>query len=95
MCSACEDAEITPYQPADRTLVRRARAIEALMPGERVPESAWQIYFDLAGGAIEWRHFQRIRQSYDEAERTVPALKVLGKRGAQGRRVPVCAEIAS
>jgi hypothetical protein len=95
MCSACEDEAITPYVPVDRELVRRARDVEALMSGERVPEIAWEIYFGFAGGSIEWRHYQRIRLAYDEAEKTIaPRRPVLGKR-TQARRVPVCAEITS
>jgi hypothetical protein len=96
MCSACEDEDITPYVPADPELVRRAREVETLMSGERVPEVAWEIYFGFAGGSIEWRHFQRIRLAYDEAERSVPPRRpVLGKRATQTRRLPICAEVTS
>ena len=96
MCSACEDEDIAPSVPVDRTMVRRARDIEAAMPGERVPDGAWDIYFSFAGGSIEWRHFQRMRQCHDEAERSAPpASPVLGKRRAQGGRLPVCAEIST
>jgi hypothetical protein len=94
MCSACEDEAIAPYVPVDRELVRRAREAEGMMPGERVPETAWEIYFGFAGGSIEWRHFQRIRLAYDEAERSAaPPPRVLGKKATQTRRVPLCAEI--
>lgn len=95
MCSACEDEAIAPYIPTDRELVRRAREIEARLPGERVPEAAWDIYFNFAGGAIAWRDFQRIQQSHrDAVESAPPSRKTLG-RTAQPRRLPICAEIAS
>ena len=95
MCSACEDEAVGPYIPVDRELVRRARAIEARLPGERVPESAWDIYFNFAGGAIEWRYVQRIQQSHREAlDSAPPSPKVLGRRAAP-RRLPICAEITS
>jgi len=93
MCSACEGEEPVAYVPVDRAVVLRARVIEASMPGERVPATAWEIYFGFAGGAIEWRHFQRIRQSHDEAERSAPPAKpTLGKKRATR---PVCAEIGT
>jgi hypothetical protein len=66
------------------------------MAGERVPEIAWSIYFGFAGGSIEWRHFQRLRQAHEEAEKSVARPSpVLGKSDARKRRVPVCAEIIS
>jgi hypothetical protein len=95
MCSACDDEEIAPKVPVDRDLMRRAREIEAAMPGEPVPKKAWEIYSNLAGGAIEWKHFQRIRLSYDEAYQKAARPPRLGKRGAPEMRVPVCAEITS
>jgi hypothetical protein len=95
MCSACDDEPIERYEPVAPELVRRARQVEAGMAGQRVPEIAWDIYFGFAGGSIEWRHFQRIRLAYDEAEKTAPPPRpVLGRR-TQARRVPVCAEVTS
>ena len=73
MCSSCEEDEPAPYVPIDRAVALRAREIEASMPGERVPDGAWAIYFGHAGGAVAWRHFQRMRQSHDEADRSVAA----------------------
>jgi hypothetical protein len=69
MCSACEGKPIGPHVAVDREVVRRARDIESAMAGERVPETAWDIFFGFAGGAVEWRHYQRIHQAYEEAER--------------------------
>jgi hypothetical protein len=92
MCSACEGEEPVAYVPVERAVVLRAREIEASLPGERVPDSAWDIYFGFAGGAIAWPHFQRMRQSHDQAERSVaPAKPALGKRQARARLV--CAEV--
>jgi hypothetical protein len=70
MCDACDNAEISPREPIDRALVDLARKIEAAMPGERVPEAGWAVVFDLSGGAVEWRHFQRIHASYEAARRS-------------------------
>jgi hypothetical protein len=70
MCSACEGKPIEPHARVDIDLVRRARELEAKVPGERVPDSAWEIYFGSAGGSVEWRHFQRMHQALEEAERT-------------------------
>ena len=70
MCSACEGKPIEERVAVDPDLVRRARELEAVMSGERVPASAWEIYFGFAGGSVEWRHFQRMHQAYEEAERT-------------------------
>jgi hypothetical protein len=96
MCDACEEDDVlVPYVPVDRDRVRRAREIEAAMPGDRVPEAAWNIYFGRAGGAIAWPHLQRIRQAYDEAERSAPPPARRFGRRARARRVPVCAEVAS
>ena len=69
MCSACEGKPIGPHVAANRDVVRRARDIESAMAGERVPEIAWDIFFGFAGGSVEWRHYQRIHQAYEEAER--------------------------
>ena len=96
MCDACEEADVlVPYVPIDRDRVRRARQIEGGMAGERVPDAAWDIYFGLAGGSIEWRHLLRIRQAYDAAaSEAIPPAR-LGKRASPRRRVPVCAEVVS
>ena len=70
MCSACEGKPIEPHVAVDADLVRRARELEAGMSGERVPAGAWEIYFGFAGGSVEWRHFQRMHQAYEQAERS-------------------------
>ena len=70
MCSACEGKPIEPHVAVDPDLVRRARELEAGMSGERVPASAWEIYFGFTGGSVEWRHFQRMHQAYEAAERS-------------------------
>jgi hypothetical protein len=70
MCSACEGKPIEERVAVDPSLVPRARAIEAAMPGDRVPDDTWNVFFGFAGGSVEWRHFQRMHQAYEEAERT-------------------------
>jgi hypothetical protein len=69
MCSACEGKPIEPYVPVDPELIHRAREVEGLMSGERVPDGAWEIYFGLAGGSVEYRHFQRMHHALEEAEK--------------------------
>ena len=68
MCSACENLPIEPRVAVDMDTVHRARDIEATMPGERVPDGAWAVFFGFAGGSIEYRYYQRIHQAYEEAE---------------------------
>jgi hypothetical protein len=69
MCAACDgdEEDMGPRAPASAEVVAAVKEIESKMPGERVPEHAWAIFFNFAGGAIEWRHYQRIRSSYDAA----------------------------
>lgn len=68
MCSACEGKPIEPHVAVDPAVVHRTRDIEAAMPGDRVPEASWDVFFGFAGGALEYRHFQRIHQAYEKAE---------------------------
>ena len=70
MCSACEGKPVEPHVPVDPELIQRARDVEGLMSGERVPDGAWEIYFGLAGGAVEYRHFRRVHQALEEAEKS-------------------------
>jgi hypothetical protein len=51
-------------------IVERAHAIEAALAGEPAPDQAWAIY--LAGGAVPWAHYQRIRASIAAASATTP-----------------------
>lgn len=69
MCSACENKAIEPHVPPDPELIRRAREVESMMSGECVPDDAWDIYFGLAGGSVEYRHFQRMHQALEEADK--------------------------
>lgn len=85
MCSACEGKPPEERVMVDRELVARARDIEATMQGERVPEASWDVFFGFAGGALEYRHFQRIHQAYEVAENSQIRLR----RGL--RRVSVSA----
>jgi hypothetical protein len=68
MCSACEGKPIEPHVAVDPEAIHRARDIEAAMPGERVPDAAWEIYFGFAGGSVAWPHLQRVLQAFEEAE---------------------------
>ena len=75
MCSACEGKPVEERVAADPNVVHRARAIEAEMPGERVPEDAWNVFFGFAGGSITYQHYQRVHQAYEEAERSAIRLR--------------------
>ena len=70
MCSACEGKPIEERVAADPKVVDRARAIEHAMPGEQVPDEAWNVFFGFAGGSITYQHYQRIHAAYEEAERS-------------------------
>jgi hypothetical protein len=58
MCDACGTA-VTAGRPVP-ALLARARAIEAALPGERVPAEAWAIFEGETGGAIAFRHYERL-----------------------------------
>lgn len=49
-----------PFVPPSAALVERARAIEATMEGERVPEDGWRMFFSSACGVIDAAHFERM-----------------------------------
>ena len=66
MCLACEAGDAA-QAGVSRALAARARAIEAALPGERVPEAAWRIIAGEAGGAIAWRDHLRILTCLDQA----------------------------
>ena len=70
MCSACEGKPIEERVAADPKVVDRARAIERAMPGEQVPDEAWNVFFGFIGGSITYQHYQRIHAAYEEAERS-------------------------
>ena len=70
MCSACEGKPIEERVAVDPNVVPRARAIEAAMPGDCVPDDAWNVFFGFAGGSVTYQHYQRIHQAYEEAERS-------------------------
>jgi hypothetical protein len=67
MCEACEaagqQAGISPV------LAARARRLEAAMPGEKVPDSHWDILLGHAGGAVPWAQTQRMLECLDLATR--------------------------
>jgi hypothetical protein len=63
----CEDCGSLHRERASPALVARARALEAKMPGERVPESAWAIFFHHSGGSLSWAHHHRMLVACNEA----------------------------
>jgi hypothetical protein len=63
----CEDCGSLDRERPSPALIARARAIEAKMPGERVPESAWAVFFHHSGGALSWVHHHRMLLACNEA----------------------------
>ena len=73
MCEACEsDEPFVPREPVPAAVLTAARALEAALPGDPVPDAAWSIYLGLAGGAVTWPQYQRIRMSYEAALAATP-----------------------
>lgn len=73
MCEACESGEFAEQVGIGPALARRARRIEASLPGEPVPEQAWRIFLGQDGGAIPWAETQRIMTSLEEATKSLCA----------------------
>jgi hypothetical protein len=82
MCSACEDEAIGTRVLPEPQLIRLAREIESVAPGTHVPADAWNIYFGLAGGSVEYWHFQRMHQAMEQADKG----RIRLRRGL--RRIP-------
>ncbi len=77
------------YVPPSTDLVRRTRAVEAVMQGERVPEDAWATFFSAACGAIEWAHFERMFQARNAAA-TYLAIEASAPRRARAQSAFRC-----
>lgn len=60
MCETC-DASSAMVRPS-AALIARTRMIEATLPGERVGEAAFAVFFGGRGGAIPWAQYQRLLQ---------------------------------
>ncbi|MEP9348642.1 hypothetical protein [Xanthobacter sp. KR7-225] len=56
-----------PFVPASHVVRARARAEEARMPGETVPEAAWEAFFSPTCGAIPFAHFERMFRARQKA----------------------------
>ena len=90
MCSACEGKPIEDRIAADPKVVDRARGIEHAMPGETVPDEAWNVFFGFAGGSITYLHYQRIHAAYEEAERSsIKLSRGLRRAGAPAGYQPI------
>ncbi|WP_431282788.1 hypothetical protein ACQW02_25845 [Humitalea sp. 24SJ18S-53] len=57
MCESCAAIDQAGIGAA---LLARARAIEAALPGEPVPDQAWRILAGAQGGAVAWAHHRRM-----------------------------------
>ena len=67
----CEDCGSVERERASPALIARTRAIESKLPGELVPEPAWEIFFQHAGGALSWAHHHRMLLSCTEAAQSL------------------------
>ena len=70
MCEACDSPAATARPSA--ALIARTRAIEAEVPGERVPAEAFAVFFGARGGAIAWAQYQRLLHARDAAAASLP-----------------------
>jgi len=82
MCDAC-DLPSAMTRPS-AALVVRIRAIEAALPGERVGEDAFAVFFGARGGAIPWTQYQRLLQCRDAAAASLPRRPVQSLRCEAG-----------
>lgn len=82
MCDAC-DLPSAMTRPS-AALVARTRAIEAALPGERVDEDAFAVFFGACGGAVPWAQYQRLLQCRDAAAASLPRRSVQSLRCEAG-----------
>jgi hypothetical protein len=52
----------------DQGLYEAARRIELRLAGPPVSNTAWNVFFGRAGGALVWSDYQRIKACYAKAE---------------------------
>lgn len=72
MCKDCfSDDDIAAAHGATVMLtpgvVEAMRMIEADLPGERVPETAWPVFLGEESGAIAWQYLQRLARAREAA----------------------------
>jgi hypothetical protein len=62
MCGFFGDQEnrYRPFIPTSTAVVERTRVVEASMPGERVPEAAWQAFFSRECVPIDLAQFKKM-----------------------------------
>jgi len=82
MCDACDNPGQTARPGA--ALIARTRAIEAALPGERVGEAAFAVFFGGQGGAIAWPQYQRLLQCRAAAAASLPGRTARSFRCAAG-----------
>lgn len=70
MCDECCGEQ---HELASPELIARTREIEAAMPGERVPEAAWAIFFSHGGGSLAFEHHRRMMASCAAAAEALDA----------------------
>ena len=70
MCENC-DASVPQVRPS-AALIARTREIEAGLPGQRVEDAAFDVFFGRRGGSIPWEQYQRLVQCMETALATLP-----------------------
>lgn len=58
MCENCFSN--LPQVRPNAALITRTRKIEATLPGERVADAAFAVFFGQRGGSIPWEQYQRL-----------------------------------
>jgi hypothetical protein len=73
MCWACEEGEFAEQFGIPPALARRARRIEAALPGTPVAEKSWRIFLGLQGGSIPFPETQRMMECVEQASQSLCA----------------------
>jgi hypothetical protein len=92
MCWACDNRDDGGRVLASPQRLAAARAVEAAMPGERVPDEAWNIFFGLAGGGLAWADRQRMVMAFERSEKTVRRRTGIAAGTGNAERSPFCCD---
>jgi len=86
MCENC-DASFPQVRPS-AALIARTRDIEAGLPGDRVEDAAFEVFFGRRGGSIPWPQYQRLAQCMEAAMASMPTRMLCCDDGADGALSP-------
>ena len=82
MCENC-DSSVPQIRPS-AALIARVREIEAGLPGDRVEDAAFDVFFGRRGGSIPWPQYQRLAQCMEAAMASMPARMLSCDDGGDG-----------